>query len=58
MIKIIYFLHIRITIDAIFIRYVDNVKSNFFVAYFIYQWPIIIIIPDVTDETWYLILNI
>lgn len=37
------------TIDAVFVRYLDNVSSNTFVTYFSYHRPIITVIPP--EET-------
>lgn len=34
------------TIDAVFIRYLDNVMPNTFVTYFSYHRPIVIVIPS------------
>ena len=34
------------TIDAVFIRYLDNVMSNTFVTYFSYHRPIVTVIPS------------
>lgn len=39
------------TIDAVFIRYLDNVMSNTFVAYFSYHRPIVTLIPSKTAST-------